>query len=153
LIGFLVVCFGAAYLGGKLTDLSVDDWYPGLIKPSWTPSGAAIGIVWTILYTMMAVAAWLAWMKCDRRKQLLVLSVFLAQLVLNITWSALFFGLRSPLGAAMEIIILWTAIFLTTVVFMRVNRLAGLLLIPYLLWVGFAAVLNWTIWFLNASIG
>ncbi len=150
LVVFLFICFGSAYVGSILTNLSVNDWYPGLIKPSWTPSGASIGAVWSALYTLMAVWAWLVWCKSEGERRRAALTVFAAQLILNVAWSALFFGLRSPGLASLEIIILWAAIVWTTILFCRVSTLAGILMTPYLLWVGFAATLNWTIWYLNS---
>ena len=150
LVLFLAVCYGAAYLGAYLTNLSVKDWYPTLAKPDWTPSGSLIGTIWTVLYTLMAVAGWLAWLKREENFPRQILAIFLVQLALNVAWSGLFFGLRSPGLASLEIVALWVAIFATTWIFWRVNWLAGVLMIPYLVWVGFAAVLNWTIWYLNA---
>ena len=149
LVLFLAMCYGAAYLGAFLTNPSVDDWYPSLVKPDWTPSGSLIGAVWTVLYTMMAVAGWLAWLKSDQKFPHHILTAFLLQLVLNVAWTGLFFGMRSPGLASLEIVALWIAILVTTWIFWKVNRLAGILMIPYLAWVGFAAVLNWTIWYLN----
>ena len=151
LILWLFVCFGAAYVGAFFTSLSVDSWYPTLIKPSWTPSGAFIGAVWSLLYTLMALAAWLIWLKAEGYSRHRALAIFAFQLVLNVAWSGLFFGLRSPGLASLEIIALLAAILATTWVFWRISTVAGSMMIPYLVWVAFAAVLNWAIWFLNAS--
>jgi benzodiazapine receptor len=149
LIVSFLLCFGAARVGVFFTDLSVRSWYPILVKPTWTPSGSLIGAIWTVLFALMAVAAWLVWVDngvTGRGKPLLL---FMAQLVLNVTWSALFFGLRSPGLAAIEIVILWMAILATVVAFARVSKAASVLMVPYLLWVAFAAVLNMKIWSMN----
>lgn len=149
LVLFLLLSFGAAYVGSFLTNLSLQDWYPSLIKPDWTPSGAVIGAIWSVLYILMATAAWLVWCKSEGELRRRALTIFGVQLVMNVAWSALFFGLRSPGLASLEIVFLWGAIVWTTSVFYRVSTLAGVLMTPYLLWVAFAAVLNWTIWYLN----
>jgi translocator protein len=148
---FLFICFGSAYVGSILTNLSVNDWYPGLIKPSWTPSGASIGAVWSVLYILIAVSAWLVWCKSEGERRRAALAVFAVQLILNVTWSALFFGLRSPGLASLEIIALLASIAVTARIFYSISKVAGILMTPYLLWVGFAATLNWTIWYLNSG--
>ncbi len=144
----LLIVFGIATLGGFLTNLSVATWYPSLDKPSWTPSGATIGTVWTILYTFMGIAAWIVWRRGSggRQRPLLIYGV---QLLLNVGWSALFFGLRSPGLALLEIGVLWIAILATTSTFYRVSKVAAALMVPYLLWVSFAGVLNALIWKMN----
>jgi translocator protein len=144
----LLVVFGIASLGGFLTNLSVATWYPSLDKPSWTPSGATIGTVWTILYTVMGFAAWIVWRSCSGGRQLPLL-IYGVQLLLNVGWSALFFGLRSPGLALLEICILWLAILATSLTFWKESKLAGVLMVPYLFWVGFAGVLNAVIWKMN----
>jgi tryptophan-rich sensory protein len=144
----LLVVFGIATLGGVLTNLSVATWYPSLGKPSWTPSGATIGTVWTVLYTVMGIAAWIVWRSGFGGRQR-PLAIYALQLLLNAGWSALFFGLRSPGWALLEIGILWLAILATSVTFWKVSKLAGALMIPYLLWVTFAGVLNALVWKMN----
>ena len=148
LIASLLIVLGVAILGGLLTDLSVNTWYPSLAKPSWTPSGATIGAVWTILYTLMGIAAWIVWRSApgDRTRPL---ALYVLQLILNAGWSALFFGLRNPGLALIEIGFLWVAILATTVAFWKVSKPAGILMAPYLFWVTFAAVLNSMIWKMN----
>jgi len=147
--GFFSACFLAAALGSSFTSMSVDTWYPTLAKPRWTPSGQLIGAVWTLLYALMGLSAWLVW----KRGFFTFLSTeavwFSLQLLLNISWSALFFGLRSPGLAVINIGILWAAILVTTILFWGVSRLAGYLLMPYLAWVSFASVLNIMIWRMN----
>jgi translocator protein len=145
----LLVTFGVASLGRLSADLSVSTWYPALIKPDWTPSGATIGAVWAILYTLMGVAAWIVWLRSGFKIWQLPLAIYAAQLLLNAGWSALFFGLRSPGLAFFEIGALWIAILATAVQFWGVSKFAGTLMAPYLIWVSFAAVLNGMIWWLN----
>jgi|SRR5271157_327830 len=144
----LLIVFGIATLGGFFTNLSVDSWYPSLAKPPWTPSGATIGSVWTILYSFMGIAAWIVWRRGSGGRQR-PLAIYALQLLLNAGWSALFFGLRSPGLALLEIGILWLAILATSVTFWKVSKLAGVLMVPYLIWVGFAGVLNALIWKMN----
>jgi tryptophan-rich sensory protein/uncharacterized protein YbjT (DUF2867 family) len=150
LMVFVGVCFGAAALGGALTSTSVSDWYPTLAKPSWTPPAWLFGPVWTTLYLLMGLAAWLLWRRGDGRGLAVPLSLFALQLALNVAWSAIFFGLRSPGWAFVEILALWLAIFATTASFWQRSVTAALLLLPYWLWTTFAAVLNFAIWRLNA---
>ncbi len=126
------------------------EWYASLRKPSWNPPGWIFGPVWTALYAMMAVAAWLVWRRGGFAAQRRPLGWFLAQLALNAAWTPLFFGLHWPGVAFAEIVLLWLAIVATLAAFRRVSRTATLLLVPYLLWVTFATVLNFTLWRLNA---
>lgn len=146
LAAWLVLCFGAATLGAMFTP---GDWYAALKKPAWNPPGWVFGPVWTALYTAMAVAAWLVWRRGGFAKQRRPLTLFLGQLALNAGWTPLFFGLCSPGLALAEILLLWLAIAMTLVAFLRISRVAAWLLIPYLLWVSFAAVLNFALWRLN----
>jgi len=146
LFAWLLVCFAAAAAGAVFMP---GDWYASLTKPSWNPPGWIFGPVWTALYAMMAVAAWLIWKRGGFAAQHRLLSLFLVQLVLNALWTPLFFGLRQPGLAVAEIILLWAAILATLMAFRPVSRTAAWLLVPYLAWVSFAAVLNGTIWRLN----
>jgi tryptophan-rich sensory protein len=146
LLAWLAVCFGAAAMGGLFMP---GEWYASLQKPSWNPPGWIFGPVWTALYAMMAVAAWLVWRQGGWDKQRKPLLIFLAQLALNALWTPLFFGLHWPGVAFAEIVLLWLAIAATIVVFRPVSRTALMLLVPYLAWVSFAAVLNFTLWRLN----
>ena len=119
----------------------MDTWYAQLRKPSWVPSGRSIGLVWTVLYVLMAVAAWLVWRE-QGFDAWIALVLFALQLILNSLWSVLFFGRRNPRAAFLEIWVLWVAILATLVSFWLVTSLAGLLLVPYLAWVAFAGNLN-----------
>jgi tryptophan-rich sensory protein len=145
----LVACYGAAALGGILTSSSVSTWYQTLQKPSFNPPSWVFGPVWTILYGMMAVAAWLVWRGAATGEAKLPLVLFAVQLCLNVAWSALFFGLRQPGWAFVEICLPWVATGATLVVFWRLSLIAGWLMAPYLLWVSFAAILNLNLWLLN----
>ena len=144
----MVVCLGAAGIGSLLTTPSLRPWYEGLSKPRWNPPNWLFGPVWTILYLAMAIAAWLVWRKVGLAAA--PMQLFLLQLLLNVAWSGLFFRLRSPGLAFIEIVVLWFAILETTIEFWRAVPAAGWLLLPYLIWVGYATALNFSIWRLNA---
>lgn len=147
---FIAACFAAAGIGSAFTTSEIPGWYAGLNKPSWNPPSWVFGPVWTTLYLMMAVAGWLVWRRLGLAGAAVPLTFFAVQLVLNATWSYLFFGLHRPGAAFGEIVLLWLAIVATLVSFWRVQPLAGALLAPYLAWVTFAAVLNFTIWRMNS---
>ena len=146
----LLACYGAAALGGLSTRGAVQDWYPTLAKPSWNPPAWVFGPVWTVLYGMMAVSVWLIWTARPRLSRAVPIALFAVQLGFNAAWSPLFFGLRRPGFAFADIVLLWLALAATVYVFLRRRLAAGLLLVPYLLWVSFAAALNLAIWRLNA---
>ena len=146
-MGWVALCFGAASLGAFFMP---GDWYAALKKPSWNPPGWIFGPVWSALYTMMAVAAWLVWRQGGWSKQRRPLLIFLTQLALNALWTPLFFGWHLPGLAFAEMVLLWLAIVATLAAFRPVSRVAAWLLAPYLAWVSFAAVLNFTLWRLNA---
>jgi tryptophan-rich sensory protein len=147
LAGWVLLCFAAASFGGLFMP---GEWYAGLKKPSWNPPARVFGPVWTALYTMMAVAAWLVWKRGGFAAQRRPLALFLVQLALNAAWTPLFFGLHWTGVAFAEIVLLWLAIAATIAAFRPVSRVAAWLLVPYLTWVGFAAVLNFTLWRLNS---
>ena len=137
-------------LGGVATASAIPTWYQGLNKPAWNPPNWVFGPVWTLLYILMGVAAWLVWRQgWDNPQVQVALAIFGVQLLLNLFWSLIFFGLHSPGWAVLEIVVLWGFILATTVQFYRLDSTAGLLLIPYQLWVTFAAVLNAAVWQLN----
>jgi tryptophan-rich sensory protein len=149
----LIVSTGTCLLvgasGSLVTATSVREWYPHIQKPWWTPPSAVFGPVWTVLYLLMGVSAWLIWRNAEGSARRTALLIFVTQLVLNGIWSFLFFGCRSPGWAALEIVLLWSSIVTTVLVFARISRLAAGLLLPYLLWVSYAAALNVAIWNLN----
>jgi len=129
---------------------AIPTWYQGLAKPPFNPPEWLFGPAWTLLYLLMAVAAWLVWKQgIGAAGVKLALAVFLTQLVLNALWSVFFFGLRSPLAGLVDIVVLWLTILATIVFFFRVSVPAGVLLLPYIAWVSFAAILNAAILRLN----
>ena len=150
LVVALLACYGAAAVGGLFTSGSVQEWYPTLIKPSWNPPGWVFGPVWTALYGMMSVSVWLVWLERARRPVVAPILLFAVQLAFNAAWSPLFFGLHRPGLAFVDIVLLWLALVVTVYMFLKQRLAAGLLLVPYLLWVSFAAALNFAIWRLNA---
>lgn len=150
LCAFLLLTYAAAAVGSALTSSALPSWYADLNKPAWTPPGNVIGLVWTILYALMAIAAWLVWRRGGLSGQRPAMVLWLSQLALNTGWSAVFFGLRAPGLALIEILVLLSAVIATTLVFWRNSRTAGALMLPYAAWVAFATFLNWTIWRLNA---
>jgi len=148
-IVFIILCFTAAALGSIFTNSSLKSWYPSIKKPSWNPPNKIFAPVWTGLYMMMAVAGWMVWVRLPQKGFSAPMALFFVQLVLNTVWSVLFFGLRSPGWAFVELVLLWIGITLTMVSFWAVYWVAGVLFFPYLLWVSFAAILNFKIWQLN----
>ena len=147
LIGFMVLCLGVGGVSGAVTAGAVVDWYPTINKPSFNPPSWIFAPVWTLLFIMMAVAAWRVWLSGPSAKP--ALNLFFIQLALNFFWSMLFFGLHSPALALIDIIAMWIMIALTMRAFFKIAKPAGWLLAPYLAWVSFAAVLNATIWWIN----
>lgn len=147
LVLWVLASLAAGWLGSNFRP---GDWYASLAKPSWNPPSSVFAPVWTTLYVLMGVAAWLVWREAGFSRARVALSLFVVQLVLNSLWSYLFFGLQKPMIAYIEIIVLWCAILATLVSFWKVRPSAGALLIPYLLWVSFAAALNYQLWRLNA---
>ena len=142
LVVAVAICFAAAGVGGYATTRSLRDWYLALPKPSWNPPNWVFGPVWTVLYLAMAVAAWLVWRVRDERDVAAALVWFAAQLVLNVAWSVVFFGLRAPKGGLAVIVALWLAIVGTILAFAPISTPAAAILAPYLLWVTFATALN-----------
>jgi tryptophan-rich sensory protein len=140
----------AGILGSVFTASSVSTWYTTLERPALNPPGWVFGPVWTTLYALMGIAAYLVWKKGFGRKDVRVaLGIFGVQLVLNTLWSILFFGMQNPGAAFIEIIFLWFAILATIIAFAKISKLAAWLLMPYILWVTFASYLNFSIWILN----
>jgi uncharacterized protein YbjT (DUF2867 family)/tryptophan-rich sensory protein len=150
LIGFISLCFASAGLGAAATATSVGGWYQTLAKPSWNPPDWLFGPVWSMLYLMMAFAAWLVWRCHGWRAARPALTWFGIQLALNVTWSFLFFGLHRPGLALVEIISLWLSILATGIAFRQTSVAASLLLVPYLAWTSFAVFLNFALWRLNS---
>jgi benzodiazapine receptor len=151
LIGWLVICFSASAVGAAAS-IQAKTFYGHLEQPAWSPPSWLFGPVWTVLFAMMAIAAWLVWRSGGFRANRIALSLFLGQLVLNALWSWLFFVGHLGASALMDIVLLMLLITASLVLFWRVRPLAGALLIPYLLWVSFAAVLNFSLWQLNPQV-
>ncbi len=150
LVATVGICFIPGIIGSFFTAPAIPTWYAGLVKPTFNPPGWIFGPVWTLLYFMMGVALFLVIKDGLTPQRVRVAAgVFIVQLVLNGLWSYIFFGLRSPGWALSDITALWLSIVLCIVLFLRISRAAGILLLPYLAWVTFAAVLNSAIWRLN----
>jgi len=151
LSGFMAAAFMACVVGGFFTATSVGTWYQTLRKPAWNPPGWVFGPVWTMLYVLMAVAAWRVWPLRQQSGVPVVIIGFFVQLVLNVAWSACFFGLRKPGAALGEIVLLWLLLAWLLWRFWVLDRWAGVLWAPYVIWVSFATGLNFAIWRLNAT--
>ncbi|MDQ3855777.1 MAG: tryptophan-rich sensory protein [Chloroflexota bacterium] len=152
LLASIAVCQAAGGVGVVFTSESVRTWYPTLRKPSFNPPSWVFGPVWTILYLLMGISLFLTRRaRQEGRQPATAVPVFAVQLVLNSLWSFLFFRLRSPGAALVEIVILWAAIALTVRATYKLSKVAALLLLPYLLWTSFAAALNFSIWRLNRT--
>ena len=146
----IVICQLAGVIGSFFTSPSIPGWYASLVKPSFNPPNWIFGPVWISLYLLMGISLFLVWDKASKNKfAKIAIGIFAFQLVLNSIWSILFFGMQSPIYAFIEIIILWAAILASIIAFYRVSAPAASLLLPYILWVSFAAVLNFFIWRLN----
>lgn len=145
----LALCLAVSALGAAATATSVGTWYRTLAKPSFNPPDWIFAPVWTVLYFMMALAAWRVWRRGGLRQARSALTLFALQLALNLSWSVIFFGMRAIGAALVEIAVLLLAILATTVVFWRHDRVAGMLFLPYAAWVAFAAALNAALWRLN----
>lgn len=151
LVGWLVLCFVAAAIGGAAS-IHAGPFYAQLVRPEWAPPASVFGPVWTVLYALMGVAAWLVWREADSRAVRLPIGLFLLQLVLNALWSWLFFGWHLGALAFADILLLTVLVAATLVAFWRIRRLAGALLVPYVLWVVFASALNYSVWQLNPQV-
>lgn len=148
----VIICLAIGYGSGLATQSSITTWYPTLNKPFFNPPNWLFAPVWTLLYVMMGVSAGLVWSKMESVPVLVkkALWVFAIQLILNALWSFLFFGMCNPFLAFIEILLLWLMILETIKLFKPIDPLASKLLIPYLLWVSFATLLNGSIWWLNS---
>ena len=151
LVGWLLVSFAVSALGA-IASIDAREFYAELVQPAWAPPGWLFGPVWTLLFALMAIAAWLVWRSGGFRANRIALTLFLVQLAFNALWSWLFFAWHRGGLAFADILLLWVLILSTLVAFWRVRPLAGALLVPYLLWVSFAAVLNHSIWQLNPQL-
>jgi len=149
LAAFVALCFGVSALGALVTAHSVTTWYPTLNMPAFNPPDWVFGPVWTLLYLMIALAGWRVWrvrgLVCAHPE----MAFYALQLILNVAWSLIFFGAHSIGFALAEILLLLTVIAINVVMFWRVDRVAGWLLVPYAVWVSFASALNFALWRLN----
>lgn len=146
ILAFVGLCLTIGAVGGFATAGSVNTWFAGLAKPSFNPPSFVFGPVWTFLYILIGISGYLAWSAKAPRSSM---AIYALQLALNLGWSLVFFGLRRPDLAFIEILALWVSIIANVLAFWKVHRTAALLLLPYLGWVSFAAVLNFAIWRLN----
>lgn len=144
----LIICLSAGFFGSLFTAPAIPAWYAALEKPFFTPPDWLFAPVWTFLYLLMSISATLVW-RSGHTETRYALGAFSVQLILNALWSWAFFGLRSPIAGLIEILFLWIAILVTLKAFLRISRTAGYLLIPYILWVTLALLLNFFIWRLN----
>jgi benzodiazapine receptor len=150
ILAFVLVCELAGIIGSFFTAPSVPGWYAGLAKPPFNPPGWVFAPVWTILYALMGLAAYLVYDKGLKRDDVRkALAVFAVQLILNALWSIVFFGAHMILGAAVVIVLLWVMVVATISLFSRISKAAAYLLVPYILWVSFATVLNISLYVLN----
>ena len=149
LVVCIVVVLAVGNIGTMTTIKATHSWYAQIQKPAWTPPDWVFGPVWTALFVMMAVAAWLVWRQGGFAAQKLPLMLFLVQLALNAAWTPLFFGAGWFGAALLEILLLWCAILATMIVFRQTNPAAGWLMLPYFLWVSYASTLNAGIWWLH----
>jgi len=149
LLGLIILCNILGALGTLWTS-DDSDWYKGINKPSFNPPSWIFGPVWTLLFTLMGIALYLVWTSSDSQIRTLALIIFAAQFILNILWSYLFFGINNPFWSFIEIVILLIFILLTGIFFYQINKYSGYLILPYLLWVTFATILNFSIWKLNS---
>lgn len=151
LVGWFMLCFAAAYVGA-MGSFQAPTFYAQLTQPDWAPPAWLFGPVWTVLYAMMAVAVWLVWRQGGGKQNRAALVWFIWQLALNALWSWVFFAWQLGLASFINIGLLWLSIVITLWLFRPVSRLAAWLLLPYLLWVSFAAFLNFTMWRLNPTL-
>jgi len=150
LLAAILICLAAGFFGSIVTMPAITTWYAGLIKPSFSPPNWLFAPVWTLLYMLMGIAAFLVYKKGFNKPEVRnALYLFALQLLLNVLWSFLFFGMHSPLYGLIGVVFLWLSIAATLILFYRISKPAGLLFIPYLAWVSVASMLNLFIWMLN----
>ena len=148
---FVALCLGIGALGAAVVATSIDTWYAELAKPSFTPPDRVFGPVWTVLYVLMAIAAWRVWRAADRDTRRGPLTLFALQLAITLGWTVVFFGLQKIGAALATIVVLDVGVVVTMLAFRPIDRWAGLLMLPYLAWASFATVLNIAIWRLNPT--
>lgn len=146
LIVWILICFIPAIIGSQF---GPGEWYQTLTKPEWNPPNWIFGPVWTLLYLLMGISVWIIWKDYGLKTAAIPIGFFVAQLILNALWSWFFFGLENVGLAFIDIVVLWTFILITLIMFWKLNTWSGVLLVPYIAWVSFATVLNYNIWQLN----
>lgn len=151
LVAWLVVAFAAAAVGA-VASVQAASFYSQLVRPDWAPPPGVFGPVWSVLYALMGVAAWLVWREPKEERHTLPLALFVAQLAVNALWSWLFFAWHLGAAAFADVLVLLALIAATIIAFWRVRPLAGILLLPYLAWVGFASALTWSVWQGNPGV-
>ena len=149
LVASVILCQIAGFLGSLFTTPAIPTWYATLKKPFFTPPNWIFSPVWISLFLLMGISLFFVWRRQGHPQFKKALVFFFVQLILNVLWSLAFFGLQLPLLGLIDIILLWIAILLTIQAFLRVSKFAGVLLVPYLLWVSFATLLNFALWILN----
>lgn len=150
LAAFIFVCHMAGIIGSVFTTSSIPTWYAGLEKPWFTPPNWLFAPVWLTLYTLMGISLYWIWQKGPSKENVRsALLVFFGQLVINAIWSIVFFGLQSPFYALILVAMMWTLILLTIYMFYKIDKKAGLILVPYIAWVTIASLLNYFVWVLN----
>jgi translocator protein len=150
LIISIVIVFLAGAVGTVYTLKEITTWYVSLAKPSWTPPNWAFGPIWSTLYVLMGISLFLVWREgLDRKDVRIAILVFAVQLVLNVVWSLVFFATHNIFGGLVLVILLWISILVNIIVFYRISKPAGLILIPYLIWVSIASYLNYSVFLLN----
>jgi benzodiazapine receptor len=151
LLGWVALCYATAALGG-LASINAPAFYAQLAQPSWSPPPTVFGPAWSILFTLMAISAWLVWRRHGWQGAGKALALFCAQLVVNALWSWLFFAWQMGLPALVDAVLMWLLIAATIVAFWRLHRIAAVLLLPYLAWVSFAIALNAVLWRMNPAL-
>ena len=149
LVASVILCQVAGFLGSLFTTPAIPTWYATLKKPFFNPPNWIFSPVWISLFILMGISLFFVWRRPNHPKFKIAFIFFFVQLILNILWSAAFFGLRAPLLGLMDIVLLWIAILLTIQNFLKISKFAGVLLFPYLIWVSFATLLNFSLWILN----
>ena len=149
LFGLIGFCLLVGMIGGISTSQQIETWYQILNKPSWTPPNCIFAPIWTILYIIMGISVWLIFRKRDVYSTKSAFLFFVFQLLLNAAWSHLFFGMQNPFAGFIDILVLWVAILATIKSFLKVSKLAAVLMIPYFVWVSYATCLNYSIWRMN----
>ncbi len=149
LVASVILCQIAGFLGSLFTTPAIPTWYQTLNKPVFTPPSWVFSPIWISLFVLMGISLYFVWRRTDHPPFKIAFVFFFAQLILNILWSIVFFGLKSPLLGLVDIVALWIAILFTIFHFFKVSKFSGVLLLPYLVWVSFATLLNFSLWILN----